>query len=81
VMLNNDAVANLIRQGKCYQLPSVIATGKDQGMQLMDNELLQLYERGVIASETAYLKARNKKDFETLIAEGTGGEAAAELKE
>ncbi len=81
VMLNNDAVANLIRQGKCYQLPSIIATSKEQGMQLMDNELLRLYQDGAIGSETAYLKARNKKDFETLIAEGTGGEAVADLKE
>ena len=81
VMVNNDAVANLIRQGKCYQLPSVIATSKDQGMQLMDTELLQLYQQGAIASETAYLKARNKKDFETLISEGTGGEAVADLKD
>ncbi len=81
VMVNSDAVANLIRQGKCYQLPSIIATSKEQGMQLMDNELLRLYQDGAIGSETAYLKARNKKDFETLIAEGTGGEAVADLKE
>ncbi len=81
VMFNNDAVANLIRQGKCYQLPSVIATSKEQGMQLMDTELLQLYQQGAIAAETAYLKARNKKDFETLVSEGTGGEAVADLKD
>ena len=81
VMVNSDAVANLIRQGKCYQLPSIITTSKEQGMQLMDNELLRLYKQGAIAAETAYMKARNKKDFETLISDGTGGAAVADLKE
>ncbi len=66
VMLNNDAVANLIRKGKCYQLPSVIATSRDQGMQSMDAELMRFYNAGVITAETAYAKARDKKQFEAL---------------
>lgn len=78
VMLNNDAVANLIRNGKCYQLPSVIATSREQGMQLMDNELLGLYEAGRIEAETAYMKARSKKEFETLI-ERSGKGSVAEI--
>ncbi len=68
VMLSNDAVAQYIRAGKTHQLPSVIATGRDFGMQAMDTELLRLYKAGVISGETAYVKARNKKDFEAMLA-------------
>ncbi|MBM4366232.1 MAG: PilT/PilU family type 4a pilus ATPase [Deltaproteobacteria bacterium] len=66
VMLNNDAVANMIRKGKCYQLPSVIATSRDQGMQSMDAELMRFYNAGEITADTAYAKARDKKQFEAL---------------
>jgi twitching motility protein PilT len=81
VMLNNDAVGNLIRSGKCYQLPSVIATSRELGMQAMDGELLRLYKEGAVSAEAAYMKARNKKDFETLVAKSPGGSVAAALRE
>src|SRR5262245_57389188 len=68
VMLNNDAIANLIRKAKTFQIPSVIATSRESGMQLMDTELMRLCKEGVISAEEAYLKAANKKDFESLIA-------------
>jgi twitching motility protein PilT len=67
VLLNNEAVANLIRGGKTYQIPSFIATSHEQGMQLMDNELLRLARAGVVSVDDAYARAMNKKDFEALI--------------
>ncbi len=73
VMLNNDAIANLIRKGKTFQLPSVIATSREQGMQLMDVELLRLAREGVISVDEAYARALNKKDFEALVSSGEGG--------
>jgi twitching motility protein PilT len=73
VMLNSDAVANLIRKGKTFQIPSVIATSKEAGMQLMDTELVRLHRQGLISAEDAYVKAVGKKDFEALIGpEGSG---------
>jgi twitching motility protein PilT len=69
VMVNNDAISNLIRKNKTFQIPSVIATSREQGMQLMDGELMRLCKDGVISVEDAYLKAANKKDFEALLAE------------
>jgi twitching motility protein PilT len=73
-MLNNDAVANLIRKAKTFQIPSVIATSRDQGMQLMDMELLRLVQERKIAPEEAFARALNKKDFEALLnREETGG--------
>jgi twitching motility protein PilT len=67
VMLNNEAVANLIRKGKAFQIPSVIATSREQGMQLMDQDLMRLYKEGKISAEDAYVKAASKKDFESFL--------------
>ncbi|MCP4603223.1 MAG: PilT/PilU family type 4a pilus ATPase, partial [Proteobacteria bacterium] len=71
VMLNTDAVANLIRKGKTYQIPSVVATSREQGMQLMDTELIRLYREGAISAEDAYMKANEKNEFEEIV----GGES------
>lgn len=64
VLLNNDAVANLIRKGKAYQIQSVVATAREQGMQAMDVELRRLVREEVITPEEAYMRAASKKDFE-----------------
>jgi twitching motility protein PilT len=67
IMLNNNAISNLIRKGKTFQLPSVIVTSKEQQMQMMDTSLMELYKKGKISADEAYLKARNKTDFEELV--------------
>jgi twitching motility protein PilT len=67
VMLNSDAIANLIRKGKAFQIPSVIATSAEQGMQLMDTDLMRLVREGAISAEDAYLRAAQKKDFEKVV--------------
>jgi twitching motility protein PilT len=66
IMINNEAVASLIRKGKSFQIPSIIATAREQGMQLMDNELMRLFKEGLVSAEEVYMKAANKKDFEGL---------------
>jgi twitching motility protein PilT len=68
VMVNNDAVANLIRKSKTFQIPSVIATSRDLGMQSMDSELIRLVKEGVVSVEEAYMKAFDKKTFEGAVA-------------
>ena len=68
ILLNNDAVGNLIRKGQCYQLPSIITTSREQGMQLMDDELLRLARQGTIKPSAAYAKALDKTLFEELVA-------------
>lgn len=65
VMMMNDAIANLIRKEKNYQIATVIGTGIEMGMHLMDMELKTLVDRGVIGFEDALVKAVNKKEFET----------------
>src|SRR5881227_3972289 len=59
-LTNTPAVANVIREAKTYMLPGIIQTGKKQGMQLMDDCLLDLYQRGLISPEEVYARAEQK---------------------
>ena len=62
-LANTPAVANVIREAKTYMLPGIIQTGKKQGMQLMDDCLLDLYQRGLISPEEAYARAEQKQNM------------------
>lgn len=64
IMICNDAISNLIRKEKVFQIPSILTTSFEMGMTLMDNELLRLVKEGLIYPEDAYIKAINKKEFE-----------------
>src|SRR3989442_3059754 len=59
-LTNTPAVANVIREAKTFMLPGIIQTGKKQGMQLMDDALIDLYERRLISAEEAYARAEQK---------------------
>src|SRR3982751_4072093 len=59
-LTNTPAVANVIREAKTYMLPGIIQTGKKQGMQLMDDALVSLYQRGLISAEETYARAEQK---------------------
>jgi len=41
-------------------LPGVMQTGKKQGMKLMDDSLMELYDAGLITQEEAYARAEQK---------------------
>ena len=60
VLISTPAVANLIREGKTFQLRSVMQTGKSLGMQTMNDNLLALVRDGVVTPEEAYIKASDK---------------------
>jgi twitching motility protein PilT len=53
ILLPDDAVRNLIRQGKVEQIYSVMQTGTARGMQTMEQSLCELVLRGTVTSETA----------------------------
>jgi twitching motility protein PilT len=53
----------VIREAKTYMLPGIIQTGKKQGMQLMDDALVDLYNRGLISAEEAYARAEQKQEM------------------
>jgi twitching motility protein PilT len=77
ILLNNDAVANLIRKGKAYQLPSIVTTSRELGMQSMDSDLKRLHQEGLVSAEDVYMRAVNKKEFEKLEEEPSTQAAAA----
>lgn len=63
VLIGTTSVANIIRDGKTFQLPSIIQTGKKDGMILMDNSILELYRKGLISAEEAALHASDPSIF------------------
>jgi twitching motility protein PilT len=60
VLTNTPAVANVIRENKTFMLPGIIQTGKKQGMRLMDDTLIDLYQTGQITAEEAYARSEQK---------------------
>jgi twitching motility protein PilT len=68
-------MANLIRDGKVFQIPSMMQTGKGVGMQTMDDALMCLLKDGKISAREAYLHAHSKTAFRPLLEKeqkGTG---------
>lgn len=63
ILINNAAVANLIREGKFAQIKSVIETHASLGMVTLDRHLLELYQAGQIDREAA---ERNMEDARLL---------------
>jgi len=63
VMVVTSAVAQLIRDGKTFQLPSTIATGRRSGMQLLDQALLELVRLGEVDPDEAFLRAVDKREL------------------
>lgn len=60
ILTNTPAVANVIRENRTYMLPGIIQTGKKQGMRLMDDALIDLYQRGLIGLDEVYARAEQK---------------------
>jgi len=67
VCIATPAVRNLIRESKTYQIPSSMQTGKKYGMQLLDDAIMDLYNKGWISADEAYIKANEKARFRPLI--------------
>jgi twitching motility protein PilT len=67
VLLCTSGVANLIREGKTFQIPSVMQTAKGQGMVTLNDALLDLVKRGVVAPAEAHRKAVARKELESML--------------
>ncbi|HRT26838.1 MAG TPA: type IV pilus twitching motility protein PilT [Syntrophales bacterium] len=63
ILIANSAVRNLIRESKTFQIPSMIQTGKKFGMQMLDDAIQDLLQRGMITPDDAYLKCNDKQRF------------------
>jgi twitching motility protein PilT len=60
IMLSTPSVSNLIREGKTFQLPSVLQTSRRLGMVTMNDALIELVEGNSVEPQEAYLKATDK---------------------
>jgi twitching motility protein PilT len=81
ILLVNSAISNLIREGKTFQIPSIMQTSKRLGMTTMNDELLRLVEENLVEPQEAWMKSVDKGSFvaglkargrDTSFAEGEG---------
>ncbi|MBO5386977.1 MAG: type IV pilus twitching motility protein PilT [Lachnospiraceae bacterium] len=64
ILINNEAVANQIRENKTHQIPSAIQSGIAQGMHTMNADLKRLVKEHKITNSTALKFCTNVKDYE-----------------
>jgi twitching motility protein PilT len=67
ILIATPAVRNLIREAKTHQLASSMQTGKKYGMQILDDAIMELYNKGWISGEDAYAKSNEKSRFRPLM--------------
>ena len=67
VLLVNGAISNLIREGKTFQVPSVMQTSRGSGMVTMNDALLELVKKREVAPRDALSKSQNKTELKAAI--------------
>ncbi len=67
ILLGNHAVAALIREGKTFQMASVMQTSKGQGMITMNDSLMNLVQKKLVDPKQAYIKAVDKNGFAAML--------------
>jgi twitching motility protein PilT len=60
ILLSTPAISNLIREGKTFQIPSIIQTSKQLGMLTLNDALLELVEKKEISPDEAYTRSAEK---------------------
>jgi len=70
ILFGSPALSSVIREARSQQIQSLIQGGKLEGMQSLDQVLLEYVQKRIITAEEAYLKAQDKKAFELLIKQG-----------
>ena len=67
IMVNTPAIAHLILGRKIFQIPSILQTGREQGMQLMDQALMEAVKAKEVDPDDAYVHATDKKLFQRFV--------------
>ncbi len=67
ILIATPAVRNLIRDGKTFQITTVLQTGKKFGMQSLDDAIMEHLDKGRISAEDAYLNCLDKERFRPLV--------------
>ena len=63
VLLSIPAVSNLIREGKTFQIPSIMQTNRKAGMVTLNDALMELVDNRLVEPKEAYMKAVEKAGF------------------
>ncbi len=67
VLIVTSAVSNLIREGKTFQIPSIMQVGKALGMVGLNDALMDMVTKKLVTAEEAYSKSVDKTSFEGLL--------------
>lgn len=67
ILIVTPAISNLIREGKTFQIPSAMQTGKNNGMVMLNDALFDLVKNHIVEPRDAYIKAVDKTGFETML--------------
>lgn len=67
IMMSTPAIQNLIREGKTFQIQSLLQTGSKYGMKTMDMSIVELYNKGLISHETVATYSVDREIAEKLI--------------
>ncbi|MDX2193545.1 MAG: type IV pilus twitching motility protein PilT [Gemmatimonadales bacterium] len=70
IMLHTPALANLIREGKTFQIPSMIQTSRRLGMVLLNDSMLEKVEQKLVEPKEAYTKVVDKAGFAQMLKSG-----------
>jgi len=68
VMVANEAIRNLVREGKSRQIRNMIATGAAEGMQTIEMDLARLVAAGLISMETATESSQYPREIQAQLA-------------
>ena len=66
ILVKNNAVSNMIREGKSAQIYSAIQTGAGIGMQTLETALSELYKKGLVTAEDALMKSQRPDELRRL---------------
>jgi len=67
VLIVTGAVSNLIREAKTFQIPSIMQVGKSVGMVSLNDALMDLVAKKLVAPEEAYAKSADRAGFEAVL--------------
>jgi twitching motility protein PilT len=60
ILIGTPALSSLIREGKTFQIPSIMQTSKKQGMITMNDSLFALVKQGTVEPKEAWMKSGDK---------------------
>jgi len=70
ILIVNPAASAIIREGATQKLQDVLVGGKNEGMQFMDDAIMDALQQGIVSGEEAFLKATDKNRFKQFMPTG-----------